>query len=300
MKTNNTVKCIITLFGAALLMQPSNEVYASTITADFTGGNGNTQVDQYTGISGSGWNTAWSTFKEGGVGATVFDIGGTVLDTNPLGSGNPNRLQVSYALNSAVAQGAPHAGVRRQFDTSVIDTSAAYTVSFLFRVDELSETFDSSGDVIRFRAGNDMVGGNNNNTIWQLDWNASYGWRAWNGNGAGQTAAQNLTGISQTVGVGYSITIDVRPEDNRWDLTITNLSDSLDTITVTDLGYRTNGISGNYLGFMALANTEGDFATFSIDNLHISQVPEASTLVGVFLFAAGGLAVGRRRVKKVS
>ena len=288
-------------FGAAsvlgMALVPSAD--AATIVADFTDGNTTAAVDGYEGQADPGvsWATPWSLFTQGGIAPNVITRSATVNNTSPL-NGNGNYLSVSYEYTTL--GGVPslsNAGARRQFDNAVVNTEEDYTLTFLFRIDT-SSGFDSITDRIHLRGSNFINSGFNTTGGWQVDWKGDGGWRVYDGNGTGGVAQTLLTGISGVEGTVYELTVDVRASENEWDFTI---SDGIDTVVATDLGFRNDGSPGSpnwdssYLGFVANGDAQGDSVTFSIDSIAITNnIPEPGTLG---LLAIGGLMIFVRRHK---
>jgi hypothetical protein len=104
------------------------------------------------------------------------------------------------------------------------------------------------------------------------------------------------TGIAMTTGGVYEFTIDVYPVEKTWDATV---DDGTDSVTKTDMGYRTHGSAGTYLSFLTKkskatpADEFDDVRKFSVDGIRIGIIPEPSTLL---LMAMGsGLLLGFRR-----
>ena len=76
----------------SLLLSPS---LFSAITADFSGGDGNTQPDQWQGTAGSGWADAWGR-RIGSNSTSTFGV----QNSNPFGNGG-NYLEVDYTKTAA-------------------------------------------------------------------------------------------------------------------------------------------------------------------------------------------------------
>src|SRR5689334_15758934 len=91
----HTTVCLPFAAGAIALLAAfsvTSSASAQVLTLDFAGGNGTSSVDQYQGIAGSGWNTAWSQ----SIGAQTDNASLTVTNTSPLYSGGGNYLNISY------------------------------------------------------------------------------------------------------------------------------------------------------------------------------------------------------------
>lgn len=78
------------LFFSGLLLALT-QCGAMAATADFTGGNGTTATDQYTGIAGDGWLTPWERKTSSGSTTTV-----SVIGTTPFSAGAGNYLNIDY------------------------------------------------------------------------------------------------------------------------------------------------------------------------------------------------------------
>ncbi len=268
---------------------------AVLISADFTDGTGSSSVDQYTGKVGDGWATAWEAFAQGGRGDAELGVTAGARTVGPLDANDPNHMRVDYAYTKARTDGkAPitTAGVRRQYDLEVIDPSKDHSISFLFRLDEVS--VPEGGTFTISLRGSDIVTGSSSSRGWHLNWSSETGWFAYNGNGKGSYSITMVTGISQEIGTVYKITIDVSPENHHWALTISDGTNP--PVSLTDLGFRwsetTAGYENYYLdntiGFIATSTMVGTELTYSIDQLHITQIPEPRTELALF-FGAGCL-----------
>ncbi len=276
---------LLFIAGVALTASPLN---ASTISANFTDGSGNTSPDQYTGTIGDGWGSAWSRFSQGGSGGGVFSVAPTVANTLPLDLSDPNYLEIDYSYTKASGANITSAGVRRTYDANVVDPTKAHTVSFLFRMNSMG----SHPINIALRGAND-VSSSTGSYGWTLNWSAT-GWNAFNGNGSGSQSLQNISGVSQTVGTVYEVTVSVDPAAGKWGVSIT---DGTTTGGLDNLGFRFAGQTlDTTLGFVASTDyaNVGATANFSIDRLTITQIPEPGTAMallggGAVLAAARGL-----------
>ncbi len=101
------------------------------MTANFEGGNGADQVDQYPGRPGDGWADRWLRYGSGSA---------EISDANPLNEGG------RYLSSSA--SGGLH-GVRRphRMFHGDVPLNGPYTISFDFRVDTLPERWGTNSDL---------------------------------------------------------------------------------------------------------------------------------------------------------
>lgn len=275
------------------LLALGSTVASAAVIADFSGGSGTTQPDQYLGMAGDGWAEAWSS-RTGSQSTSSF----TVNDSTPFGPDGGNYLQINYQ-RTATGTGSNRTGVARPFLTtgsSSIDMSKAYTIAFDFRADTLTG-WDSSADQIAFSSeSTSTIGSFGADTPWSLLIRGDNRWVVTNGNGVGGISNLDFTSLgltSLTAGTVYSIKVFIDPEAKGYDLTITAGDTTYRASDLNDgnlLGFRTNATAkdANVLQFRSYTSELGTI-NWSLDNIEIASVPEPS-VVGMLI---GGL-VGMR------
>lgn len=257
---------------------------SQVLTLSFAGGQGTTSVDQYTGTSGSGWISGWSTAV-----TSSSTFSGSVANASPVVPGGGNYLAATVTTTGTSA---PQATVFRQYDgtSSGVDVSLDHTISFDFRggttlVSATSQSYNL------FASTNSSRSGLDNTDTWAFKVENGT-WRVMSGNNAGGGAYLN-TGMNFAAGTTYSFTVSVDADTKTYTASIYNGSS---TYTSGTLGFRSSSaVDGSYLYFGASGSDSGQSYSFSLDNLNV--VPEPS---GAFL-AVGALAflpLIRRRVHR--
>jgi len=266
MKTQITIihKVHIVL-AVVLLVNICGKIHAS-IVANFTDGTGTTLVDQYAGLAGAGWLTAWTLNTSGGTASA------TVNSLSPLsGGGNYLSYSHSYTSTSVIA----YAGVYRQHDTAVVDLTQPLVYTIDYRVDYAAAT-DFQYVILSSTV---AANATSSNDTWYIKSTLTNGW---------QVGGTN-TGISVVVGDVYRFTITVNPSSKNYIATVADLTAGT-SYTTTTIAFRntTAASDGSYLcfGIRDDAYNASDTFGFSIDNISITSIPEPSTIaylvVGVF------------------
>lgn len=274
---------------------------AAPIKAGFDDGNGNTLVDQYQGAGGAGWDAGWLTPAMGN-GATGV---GTVVNTNPLSAGGGNYLSFAVNRSNPTATGEQFSGPRRKWTDASI-SSQPHTISWKFRLDDASLTFNGGSDSILFadKIATDSSTGTGGGMTWgvRVQGGTTNGtaaaprWFAYTGNGSGgaTNTPDTDTGVVLVPGTVYHFAVTVRPGVD-WATTFYDVA--IDGTTVlTDLKFRNTTVttSGGNLQFIGYSETANESRTFSIDDVMV-QVPEPMS-IAAFGLAATGLLFRRRRL----
>lgn len=245
---------------------------AQVLTLNFAGGNGTTQVDQFSGTSGSGWNSAWSaTFHSG-----ITNGSAAVATASPLTPGGSNYLQVNY---DTLASGTRLARTSRQWDTSAVSLTNPITISFDIRsnvnVAGASQTFVLFGS-------DSSASGTGGTDSWKITADGG-GWGAYNNNtytalGAGSVLA----------GQTWRMSLTIDPVGDTYSVSAQNLTTSSSVFTLSGLNLR-NGADASlsWLNFHANGAASLSGLGYSLDNISIVGVPEP----GAAGLAALGLAV---------
>ncbi len=300
-KRSNVRGCVVWFRNILICISASLSIGHAAIIADFSGGDGTSQPDQYRGIAGDGWSGPWG-FRSGSDGTTAIGV----QSSNPFPGGG-NYLQVQFTKTSA-GGGSNRAGVARQFLTTgedSVSTLQAYTISFDFRADSLTG-WGQSGDQIAFSSETTTtIGAFGVSAPWSLLIRGDTGWVVTDGNGVGGVTNLNFSSLgltSLTPNTVYSIGVFIDPANNGYDLTITTGGTTYRASELNNnelLGFRTNAdaAAANVLQFRTLAEGASDAVTFSLDN--IAVVPEPSTAAFLFPVMIGmGLIFRSRRISK--
>ncbi|MGE9268934.1 MAG: PEP-CTERM sorting domain-containing protein [Verrucomicrobiales bacterium] len=270
-----------------LALVPSLLPAANTVTDDF---------DAYPG-SGSdyGWTQGWQS-------PTISNNGSsTIENTDPLnGGGN----YISQVTSQSPAAGAGNRSMTRQLDSSVIDTTRPYTISWDFRIDNFSSVndpgtyggnvgFDKFNDRIHFGANTGGNNGSDASASWLIgavgDRNGG-NWYVYN-NTSGtdgpnfDSAYTTNTGLSFNLGDVYHFEVNVDPASTSYTATITNLDTSDSYTTPTAFTFRNTTPEAHQHLLFGSHVEQDEYREFSLDNLTIVGVPEPSgtTLFGLAL-----------------
>ena len=264
-------------FGTIALVVMAGTARAD-IVANFTGGNGTTQADQYAGMAGDGWSTAW---RE----ASDTDISATVINTSPLNGGG-NYLSVTN--NDAGTSTSGDCVGRKYTDFGGVVLTTPHTISFDFRLDTPVSQIVGSGDQLIFvNARGIALGGDNGYGIWTVPVSGALKW-GWRNGGSGVTSTMDVV-----TGTVYHFTIDLDPAAHKYEVTISNGTTSVSSGLV---GYRNTTYAYlDYIDFFSKdVNLPSDPITFSLDNLRIVPEPATSALLACVA------AVGFLRRRKTS
>lgn len=272
---------LLGLFGLSNI--PS--VRADILPLEFTGGNGAASVDQYTGISGSGWTSAWS--SEFGGNTSNRNI--SVTNTTPIITGGGNYLHVTYDTASS---GDRNARVSRRWDTSgtSISLSAPIVISFNFRSDTAIAGATQSFTLFGSSAARSTTGGDDS---WKITMDGG-GINIFNNNTISQlvTAAQVGTNVAGTP-LKFSLLID--PTVDTYIVSVTRLDTNV-TFTSGTLALR-NGADASlsYLNFVGHGGASMTNIGYSLDAISITAVPELSITAGAIFCLLVGIVLIRHR-----
>ena len=245
---------------------------AVILPLEFAGGNGNTSVDQFEGIAGSGWATAWEAHFHSGTSNGVA----TVEDTSPLVPGDGNYLHLTYDTG---ASGTALARLARQWDTTALSLTSKIIISFDIRSDvdisNSTQTFVLFGSSV-------SASGTSSSDSWKLTADGG-GWRAYNG-----TTGVTFDSGSINAGDTWSITLIVDPVLDTYEASVQNITQSGTVFTLSDLALR-NGddASLSFLNIHGNASYNLTGRGYSIDDVSITNIPEASS--SLLIFGVGAL-----------
>jgi len=238
-------------------------LHATTITANFTGGNSSTVADAYTGTTGGGWLAGWRATDDS---STAF--ANTATTANPLnGSGSHLAATLNYNGTATFGSGA----VGRKFDPAVVSSGSPYTVTFDLRLDSaLANGSDklvifgdvSSGYAFSTGAANTFcILGNYNS--------GSPTWYVLDGSRDGSGGTTSSTGIALTQGTVYHFTVNVDPATRSWTVLVDNGSASYQS---PSLGFRAapSADGGNAVYFGASVRSTTGAVAYSVDNVAVA------------------------------
>jgi hypothetical protein len=265
------------------------------ITANFDGAPG----DGYPGTAGNGWGGGWVTQASASSVSWASGVGSSYGSMSP---GGGNYLGNVYQFSS----GSGYHLLSRQYVTSAaagVDTTQAHRITFKFRLNSPSTTWDDSigRDSISFY---DDVAGNSyfsSSPTWIFGASSRTGgttpklnFEVIDGNRAGTGTAID-TGIALVTGTVYTFTITTYPDTRSWDAMISN---GVTTFSRDDLGWRSNVTSvGGFINMRGSVSYSPKDRLFSVDSVSIAAVPEPTCLS---VLAIASLLVTRRRVSTLS
>lgn len=230
------------------------------ISANFTAGNSGTQVDGYTGTTGSGWTSAW-TMNKGSAASITF--ANTVTSVSPLnGGGNYLSVQVSNSSTATDYGGA----VARQFDTTVVSPTAPYQLSFDFRGDgSLNQgASDTNSQYSIFGSTANAASGLDANTTWGIGATYAGGsaqWRYYNG-----SSTMVSTGLPYVSGSTYRIVVSIDPATHTYSFSINTGTSTYNS--PAGLAFRTAATGVNKIFFGARDDKDHTgFVPFSLDSV---------------------------------
>jgi len=244
---------------------------AAVLTLDFANGNGTTSVDQYAGIAGSGWNTAWTT----AAGSNVTSSTSTVINTTPLYSGSGNYLSTSYTVNG-LGGGNQWVRVSRQVNSSAISLTSPVSFSFTLRPDSTVSNANETFTIFNATAATQNTGASD---TWKITADGG-GWNIYNGNTA---VAVGKVGATNLAGTDYQFTINSDPSTKTWTATIFNISNNV-TYNSGTLSWRNTAATSEntFLNFVSQggAATSQTFG-YSLDNIVVVPEPSVGTLAAM-------------------
>lgn len=247
-------------------------IASAAVVANFSDGNTSSAVDGYVGMAdapGAGWAGAWTTSGSGGSSAFWAN---TVTNTSPI-SGGGNYLALNLGKSTVDIAATAH----RLWDSTALDQTQPYTVTFDLRVDSSlrTNTSDSTSRVFVFGdTANSSANTGANNT-----WTIQAYYSTANGSSWGYT---NGTGTQTTTGVAVTtdpmrFVVNVNPVLLQYSFTMTNLNTSAVYSSPT-AAFRAGsaGVPRVYLGAAIDKDSSNSGTAFSFDNLAVT-VPEPAT-----------------------
>lgn len=248
-----------------LLEALENRQFLSGIIANFTNGNGTASADQYQGVSGSGWASAWSTPN------SSTTVAGSVTNTSPLSTSDPNRLGVTLTTSAASGTGAVSRGYQT---TGNVATNGIHQITYVFRADDLAD-FSGANDYITMTGDNSAKSGTSSTNTWTI---LAYGAAAgglsamtWGFSDSGSPMVD--TGISLVQGRAYRFVLVLDPAADSYTASITDLTND-DSFTSGTLAFRnTTSNNSSYINIGMKQDTSGDVGKFSIDTVRVTPPP---------------------------
>ena len=270
------------LLGSLLLMAAPLTGLAAVLALDFNDGSGTSSVDQFNGIAGSGWNTAWTTAAGAGISAN----GGTVISMTPLYSGGGNYLSSSFTVAGTGSTATQFTRLSRQINPAALDLAGPITYSFTIRPDSPVSNANETFNIFSSLAATNNTSGTD---TWKVSADGS-GWGMYDGStyvNIGKVGAANLAGTS------YQFTIMSDPSTRTWTVSINNLTNST-SFTSGVLGWRSTGsVENQFINIVTTSGSAVNGSSFGYSLDHVSVVPEPGAPA---LGLAGGLALlGLRR-----
>jgi len=257
---------------------------AGVVRARFADGAGSIWPQQYPGVTGDGWASAWTASAAASA---------TVAATTPLTAGAGNYLSVARTGGS----GSGLEGVYRQWSVAARPPDQFARLTFNLRLDSTTGVFNNATDNLTVTArSNAGATSGNESTFLIRTFGATNGplatreWGVYNGDGV--SSANNFnrfvpTGLVCHPGVTYTFTIDLfgatgpgttgGKAHGTYDVTIT---DGTNTVTVPGSRYRSTAYStGSYLSFSAGQNLTTDNIAFSVDSIEMNGLTLMEPLV---------------------
>jgi hypothetical protein len=272
-----------------------NPAAKADIVANFTGGDGVESVDQYQGIPGDGWTTAWQTNTAASSAGT--SLVGFVDESAPMNGGG-KYLSSFLTGGSGVSKGVQ----QRQYGSfDNVDILAAHTVSFDLRLD--SDTSKLTAGTDYFQAfDRPFTSDFGANGAWLIRASGAsvngipaLNWMFYNGGkdgGAFNTANFVDSGISFISGLVYHFVIDIDPLNLEYTVSINGGPES------APMGFRTNTPTNlGSLNFGGQVSDAGEVLAYSLDTVDVAPVavPEPSTVALVISAGLAGVGVMRRK-----
>lgn len=277
------------LWSAVLWSAVSPDLCAdeATSTLTFAGGGSSedpnpSEVDAFPGLAGQGWADGWKLESQS---TDETKVEAAVKSDSPFAGGGDQYLQIKYTRLGDGTTGA-RAGVMRSFDglpgAGGLDVTTPYKVRFLFRVDDFSEPLDSPQDHFNFSGEtSERLRGIGANSMWALSLSGGGGgWRAWNGDGAGDATPINFgpDNLGIEPGTIFGVEVHVDSVTNRYDVhlhyagTVYRASDNNEGEW---LGVRDNYDLPNAttLSFRSTRSGEGRSVTWALDYIQVLSAP---------------------------
>lgn len=244
---------------------------AAVLTLDFADGNGTTSVDQYAGIAGSGWNTAWTTAS----GSSVTASSSTVINTAPLYTGGGNYLSTSFTVSGS-ATANQWVRVSRQINASSISLTSPVSFSFTLRPDSTVSNANETFTIFNSTAATQNTSAAD---TWKITADGG-GWNIYNGNTA---VAVGKVGATALAGTDYQFTIYSDPSTKTWTATIYNISNNV-TYNSGTLSWRNTAATSEntFLNFVSQSGaTSSQTFGYSLDNIVVVPEPSVSSLTAM-------------------
>lgn len=277
---------------AVTLAAASPTTADAAIIANFSGGNGVEEVDQFLGIAGNGWQGAWVRRFNTGVNTdqiTVFTP--STSGYAPLVNGQ-NYLRIRFRKGTTATETAGASVTRQYGNYDDIALNDVHTISFYLRVDSSLSLFNK----LTIADATPSVTPYNNATVrWLADVSDTSTWQFLNNTQDGRVDS----GITVTQGNVYHFQITVNPFDNQYSVKLDDITANLSYSSTSPLNFLAK--SGNVTGTLffsaipvlnPLQTTQVDF---SVSNISIGAIPEPNTAAMIGVGAAILLWMSKRR-----
>ena len=277
----------LALGSTILISVAANSLSAAVSPLDFDAGNGTSSFDQFEGVAGNGWASAWSVSANSASSGSTEGSTGVANDT-PLYAGGGNYLKAGMSTPAGLS-GTAQWAYWRQIDEASIDLSQQVSYDFYFRTDS---AIADAGYQIFSRADSNAAVGTSASDTWEI-FSDSDSWRVRNG------AAQIDTGVTINAGEVYQFSITSDPTAQTWTVTIAGSGSN--TYTSGVLSYRNTGTTseGSFLEF-AISDknaANADEVYFSLDSVTVTQIPEPAS--AAMLFGVSGIALLFKRKVRI-
>lgn len=242
---------------------------AQEAVASFREGAGASQVDQFPGIAGGGWASAWKTFQSGPI----------KVQTEVQGAPAAPRLTVEMAAVDSSAEFI-NGSITRMYKAA----NVPHEIRFQIRLDRVDGNNNPANFIGAFGGGNPHHNTNASSTWVIRTWGRNPGewkWAAYHGEGDGGTYSSKQMmeiggrgqGMPVESGKAYEVTITNHPEKGMYDVAI---SDGSQTVHEEGLKYRASAAEWAPeqagIAFQGQLKDSGDALTFSVSGIKITPL----------------------------
>lgn len=250
---------VLPLLSLCLLFGPGSSFVhgEAVVEARFAGGEGESEPDQFPGISGKGWFDAWRVIGAPAGSGAMFQVEKTALFPD---AGHCLRMDRNGDVRVPK--------LSRMVDQTVIDFTKPYSVSFQVRLDALS----GNSEEFRFIFSGQPEGAPQGSK--GVVWSVQVIERRWNvvGSGPDGELAYDKSQAELLEGEIYKIRVDVDPASRTYAVAIDSMSSTFASQQMAFPAGEDAGVIANELTFSGAIhrNGTGNFS-WSLANLVISQ-----------------------------